>query len=99
MQFRHRIGRFWNKKYRFHNRHRHPINKGENIILNQLPEGESAIIVNNQNLKTIERGLYPGAQIFMLRNRHYEPNLVIAVGDARYVLDRRISKQITVIIQ
>jgi Fe2+ transport system protein FeoA len=96
MKYRHRIGKFWNERHRFHNHHRHHNNKGESISLNLLEEGESAIIVNNPNLKTIERGLYAGAQVFMLRNKNYEPNLVVAVGDSRYILSRRISKQITV---
>jgi len=48
------------------------------------------------NLKTIESVLYAGALVFMLRNKNYEPNLFVAVGDSFYTLSRRISKQITV---
>ncbi|HPV00582.1 MAG TPA: FeoA domain-containing protein [Candidatus Cloacimonas acidaminovorans] len=44
----------------------------------------------------MERGLYIGAQISMFRNDDDEPNVVVAVGDARYVLDRRIAKTIKV---
>ncbi len=32
----------------------------------------------------------------MFRNNYDEPNVVVAVGDARYVMDRRIAKTIKV---
>jgi Fe2+ transport system protein FeoA len=54
------------------------------------------VIICNHNLKTIERGLYVGMQVSMFRNDHSEPNIIVAVGDARYVLDRRIAKEIRV---
>jgi len=46
-------------------------------------------------LKIIERGLYLGVLITMFRN-DFENNVVVAVGDARYVIDRRIAGTIKV---
>lgn len=73
-----------------------PCAAGDCLSLAQVPEGISAIISCNKNLKTIERGLYLGMKISMFRNDDNEPNLIVAVGDARYVLDRRIAKEIRV---
>jgi Fe2+ transport system protein FeoA len=47
-------------------------------------------------LKTIERGLYVGSRLSMFRNDSGEPNIIVAAGDARYVLDRRIAREIRV---
>jgi hypothetical protein len=69
---------------------------GDCISLDKLPEDQNAIITCNHNLQTIERGLYLGSLITMSRNDLNEPNIIVAVGDARYVLDRRIAKEINV---
>jgi Fe2+ transport system protein FeoA len=37
-----------------------------------------------------------GMKISMFRNDENEPNVIVAVGDARYVLDRRIAMDIKV---
>ncbi|MDP2173886.1 MAG: FeoA domain-containing protein [Candidatus Cloacimonadaceae bacterium] len=37
-----------------------------------------------------------GVSVSMLRNDPGQPNIVIAVGDARYVLDRRIADSVRV---
>jgi Fe2+ transport system protein FeoA len=70
--------------------------RGDCIKLEQLAEGRSARVTCNNDLRTIERGLYHGVRITSLRNSESEPNIVIAVGDSRYVLDRRIASQIMV---
>ena len=67
--------------------------------LDQLPENTNAVIICNRNLKTIERGLYVGMQVNMFRNDSGEPNIIVAVGDARYVLDRRIAGEIRVRVE
>ena len=86
--------RSWGRK--FSGRKRHGVCKaGQCITLDQLPEGNSAIVIHNNNLKIIERGLYIGALITMFRN-NFENNVVVAVGDARYVIDRRIAGTIKV---
>lgn len=86
--------RSWGRK--FSGRKRHGVYKaGQCITLDQLPEGNSAIVIHNNNLKIMERGLYIGALITMFRN-DFENNVVVAVGDARYVIDRRIAGTIKV---
>lgn len=69
---------------------------GDCISLADLETGREGIITCNSDIKTIERGLYSGKRVSSFRNNPDEPNLVIAVGDSRYVLDRRVSRQIMV---
>lgn len=69
---------------------------GDCVNLSLLPTGTEATITCNNDLKTIERGLYHGKKVTVFRGEPGEPNMVIAVGDARYVLDRRVASQIMV---
>lgn len=73
-----------------------PCKRGDCIQLKELQTDQSAIITRNNDLRTIERGLHHGMKITMFRNEANEPNLIIAVGDARYVLDRRLAALIMV---
>ena len=73
-----------------------PCERGECVPLKALQEDQSAVITRNGNLATLERGLNQGMKITMFRNEPSEPNLIIAVGDARYVLDRRLAAHIMV---
>lgn len=61
-----------------------------------LQKGQEALITCNNDIKTIERGLYHGKKVKAQRNVTGEPNIVVAVGDSRYVLDRRIARMIRV---
>jgi len=56
----------------------------------------TVVITCNNDHKTVERGLCTGVQVRVIRNEQDEPNIIIAVGDARYVLDRRIAQRIKV---
>lgn len=73
-----------------------PCQSGECVNLSLLSTGAEATITCNNDLKTIERGLYHGKKVSVFRGEPGEPNMVIAVGDARYVLDRRVASQIKV---
>lgn len=73
-----------------------PCQRGDCVSLAILSEGKSGIVYCNNDLKTIERGLYIGAKVTIFRNNPDEPNIIVAVGDARYVLDRRIATHIRV---
>jgi len=69
---------------------------GDCIGLDELAPGRDAVITCNNNVRTIERGLYHGRRVSAFRNEPGEPNLVIAVGDSRYVMDRRVAKLVRV---
>ncbi|MFO7660636.1 MAG: FeoA family protein [Candidatus Cloacimonadaceae bacterium] len=67
--------------------------------LSQAQENSAVTITCNNDHKTVERGLCTGVQVRVLRNEMDEPNLIVAVGDARYVLDRRIAHRIKVKVE
>ena len=69
---------------------------GDCMPLADLSSGSSATVMCNHDTKTIERGLYMGAKLDIYRNEAGEPNLIVAVNDSRYVLDRRIAGTIMV---
>jgi len=80
-------------------RGQHQAKPGRHIACEDLSqvEAESSVTITcNTDHKTVERGLYVGVQVMVLRNEPDEPNLIVAVGDARYVLDRRIARRIKV---
>lgn len=64
--------------------------------LAQVPTGTKATVLCNHDTKTIERGLYLGSRLEVYRNEEDEPNLIVAVNDSRYVLDRRLARSIRV---
>lgn len=89
-----RLRRF-GRRFLYSPRH-HKCRRGDCISLSELGEGASAMVTCNNDIRIIERGLYMGVTISMFRNDPVEPNIVIAVGDARYVLDRRIAETVKV---
>lgn len=72
--------------------------RGSCLPLSEISEGSSGTVTCNNDLRTIERGIYSGAKISIFRNEPEEPNIIVAVGDARYVLDRRIAQTIRVLV-
>ncbi|MCB5278038.1 MAG: ferrous iron transport protein A [Candidatus Cloacimonetes bacterium] len=64
--------------------------------MSDLTEGISGTVYCNNDIRTIERGIYVGANIVIFRNEEDEPNIIVSVGDSRYVLDRRIAHKIRV---
>lgn len=69
---------------------------GECMALTEVPVGNSATVYCNADVQTIERGLYLGVNVMVQRNDSNEPNMIVAVGDSRYVLDRRVAQNIRV---
>lgn len=65
-------------------------------VLTDAATDSEVCITCNDDHKTVERGLYRGVRIRLIRNETDEPNIIVAVGDARYVLDRRIARKIRV---
>lgn len=89
-RFRKGLGKAWGRH------HSHACPKGPWDNLSQATEDSIVTIICNNDFKTVERGLCSGVQVKVLRNEIDEPNLIVAVGDARYVLDRRIAHRIKV---
>ena len=86
-------------RHLFRSRRNCPCQRGDCLALADLTEGMQGTVYCNNDLRTIERGIYVGARISIFRNEAEEPNLVVAVGDARYVLDRRIARDIRIKVE
>ena len=56
-----------------------------------LKDGEEGVIRKNSDRKSTEMGLFPGARVAMFRNRKSERSMVIAAGDARFLVSRAIA--------
>lgn len=61
-----------------------------------LRDGESAVIHKNSDRKSTEMGLFPGARVEMFRNRKAERSVVIAAGDARFLISRAIAQKVEI---
>ena len=57
---------------------------------------ETVVVVGNPDKKTVELGLFSGAHVHVLQNDPKEPNMVVAVGDARYAISKEAAGQIAV---
>jgi Fe2+ transport system protein FeoA len=61
-----------------------------------LKDGEAGVIRKNTDRKSTEMGLFPGAQVVMFRNRKTERSVVIAAGDARFLVSRTIAQNVEI---
>ncbi|MCK9328430.1 MAG: FeoA family protein [Candidatus Cloacimonetes bacterium] len=60
-----------------------------------LADNEFSVICN-PNPKCFELGLCHGNVIRVVKNNDYDRNLVIAVGDSRYIISRNVADNIMV---
>ena len=61
-----------------------------------LRDGEAGVIRLNTDRKSTEMGLFPGARVAMFRNRKSERSVVIAAGEARFLVSRTIAQKIEI---
>lgn len=59
-------------------------------------DGERCLILGNSDKQTLEMGLFNGVRILVVQNNPREPNMVVAVGDARYAIHKSTAEQIIV---
>lgn len=64
--------------------------------LAELTAGGAGVIAANPDRRSREMGLAPGAAVRVTRNHRRDHALVIALGDARFFISRRIAEGITV---
>ena len=74
-----------------HGRHRRmPVN------LNGAMPGNKYIVKFNPDKKTIEMGIYAGSIISVQKNEFDNPNIIVAVGESRYIIPRKTAEQILI---
>ena len=66
------------------------------INLNDTEENGRYIVFNNPDKKTMELGIYVNSIITIQKNDLNEQNIVVGVGESRYIIPRDIAKNIIV---
>lgn len=59
-------------------------------------EGASLVVVSNGDRKTLEMGLFRGAQVYVIKNRPNDANMVVAAGEGRYIISKKSTRKILV---
>lgn len=73
------------------------VTGGQSRCLLDLKDGEAGVIRKNSDRKSTEMGLFPGARVAMFRNRKAERSVVIAAGDARFLISRTIALKVEIV--
>lgn len=66
------------------------------VPLSQGLVGGHYCVSRNADAKTREMGLYPGADVHVIKNTAGDPSVVVAVCEARYAIHRDIAELIMV---
>ena len=67
-----------------------------NTTLNNAVVNKKYVILSNPDRKTVEMGVFNGGIITVQKNDSTDPNLVIAVGESRYIMSRAVAERIIV---
>ena len=65
-------------------------------LLTEAEVGKKYIIMNNPDIKTMEMGIYRGGVITVHKNEEDDPNIVVAVGNSRYIIPRELACKIRI---
>jgi Fe2+ transport system protein FeoA len=66
----------------------------ENLL--SAKQGKKYVIMCNPDKKTMEMGLYVGGLISVQKNDFSDPNIVIGVGESRYIIPRELAEKILI---
>jgi len=66
------------------------------FTLNDAERGIFYSIIENNDKKTVEMGIYTGTTVMVQKNDRSEPNIVVAVGESRYIIPRDLAKKILI---
>ncbi len=64
--------------------------------LSECKEDTTHIIIDNSDKQSMEMGLFGGATVRVIRNSIGSPNMVVGVGDSRYMLSKDTALKILV---
>jgi len=73
--------------------HRH-CSCHEALHLADAEVGKKYIILNNPDIKTMEMGIYRGGIITVHKCEEDNPNIVVGVGDSRFIIPRELAGKI-----
>ncbi|MCF7794657.1 MAG: ferrous iron transport protein A [Candidatus Cloacimonetes bacterium] len=69
---------------------------GEYINLTEAEVGKKYIIMKNPDVKTMEMGLYRSGIITVHKNEAENSNIVVGVGESRYIIPRDLAEKIKI---
>ena len=78
-------------------RHEQPPAPPAAATLADLPPGAEAVIRANPDRRSREMGLAAGAAVHMQRNRRNDHAVVVAAGEARFVVPRALARPISLL--
>lgn len=64
--------------------------------LNQAELGKKYVIVCNPDRKTFEMGIFAGGIISVQKNDPNDNNIVVGVGNSRYIIPRELAERILI---
>ncbi len=71
-------------------RHHHAMNLDEGKLETKY------YVVSNPDRKTMEMGIYNGSAITIQKNEQIDPNIVVGVGESRYIIPRTLAQTILI---
>ncbi len=86
--------RFLNRRKGCGRRHCRGRNGGPR--LSDFAQGANVIVASNSDHKTLEMGLFAGIKVHVIKNRPSDANMVIAIGDSRYIIAKEAAEKISV---
>ncbi len=64
--------------------------------ISDFAKGAEVVVLSNSDKQTLEMGVFSGVPVHILKNRPNDPNMLIAVGDSRYIISKEVAIQIQV---
>lgn len=86
----------WGRRKRCQNRHCENRQCPNQIFLDHADVELEYEILCNPHRKSFELGLFNGNKIKVIRNNDFQNNIIVAVGESRYIISREIARNISV---
>jgi len=69
---------------------------GDFISVSEAEVGKKYIIIENPDVKTMEMGIYRSGIINVHKNETDNPNIVVGVGESRFIIPRELAEKIII---
>ena len=92
------FGRFFRRRHRCQRRCGQGSDDGvcRTHPLSDFAQGADVVVISNSDRKTLEMGLFVGAVVHVMKNRSKDANMVVAVGESRYIISKETAQKIQV---
>ena len=77
--------------------HKHKCHcRGQKISLSTAAVGSRHCVITNPDKKTVEMGIFNGSIITVHKNEVSDQNIVVGVGNSRYIIPKTIASEIII---